>query len=201
MLTEVIYNLFEFIAVFVIAGSSAQIAVEKKMDFVGVNVVAVLPAIGGGTTRDLILDLPVWWLHDKMLPLATLAASTFVFFMPKRWLGSQILIWFDAVGLALFAVVGCQKTFDIGGGYLLCLFMGVLTAVGGGLIRDLICNRPPLFFKSDIYALAPVVGASVCYVLLISGVSSIAAMSVGALIAFSIRFASVKYSWTFTPRT
>ncbi|WP_460805667.1 TRIC cation channel family protein [Microbulbifer agarilyticus] len=60
----------------------------------------------------------------------------------------------------------------------------------GGLIRDLICNRPPLFFKSDIYALAPVVGASVCYVLLISGVSSISAMSVGALIAFAIRFAT-----------
>ena len=175
------------IGVFVFAISGGIVAVRKQMDMFGVIVLAFLPAIGGGTLRDLILSQPVFWLEDtQTLGLAVAGGFTAFFF--HRWLENfRPLRWADAFGMALFAVTGAAKAMSLGFGWPVVLIMGTMTASAGGLLRDVVANEEPLLLKKDIYATAALMGSLVYFLLQLSAVEETFAFGGGLLSAFMIR--------------
>lgn len=194
MTGELILNLFDWTGVFVFALSGGLMAVRQKFDVLGIIIIAWLPAIGGGTLRDLLLDQPVFWLDDPIaLSLATLAGIA-AFFGPHFWARIKALVWIDAMGLALFAVVGASKAASLGHGFLICTLMGAMTATAGGLIRDVVCNETPLLLRKEVYATAAIFGAASFYLAYKSGVTEGWALAIGAAIAFVIRGLSLKFN-------
>jgi len=175
------------IGVFVFAISGGIVAVRKQMDMFGVIVLAFLPAIGGGTLRDLILSQPVFWLEDTQTLGLAVAGGFTAFFFP-RWLEyCRPLRWADAFGMALFAVTGAAKAMSLGFGWPVVLIMGTMTASAGGLLRDVVANEEPLLLKKDIYATAALMGSLVYFLLKLSAVEETFAFVGGLLAAFMIR--------------
>lgn len=193
MTGELILNLFDWTGVFVFALSGGLMAVRQKFDILGIIIIAWLPAIGGGTLRDLLLGQPVFWLDDPIsLSLATLAGIA-AFFGPHFWARIKALVWVDAMGLALFAVVGASKAASLGHGFLICTLMGAMTATAGGLLRDVVCNEAPLLLREEIYATAAIIGAGSFYIALKCGLSEGVSLTLGALAVFIIRGLSLKF--------
>lgn len=163
--------------------SGAMSAGRKHLDLVGVVLVACVVAVGGGTLRDLLLGAtPVFWVkHFAYLTVA--ACSGLAYFWLGRWWRPpwRTFLVFDAVGLGLFTMVGVDITLKLGwggaGGGLslshgVAVLMGVLTAVGGGFLRDVICGEVPLVMRREIYALASLAGATVMVVMRDQGLPS-----------------------------
>lgn len=177
--------------VYVFAISGGIVGVRREMDLFGVIVLSFLPAIGGGTLRDLILDVPVFWLTDSITLLIAMAGGATAFFFHRTLERSRPLRWADAAGLALFAVAGAAKTHELGHEALVVLMMGVMTASAGGVLRDVVANLEPLLFKQDIYATAALLGAGI-YILAIGwGSGDGVALSAGFLAAFTLRAAAI----------
>ncbi len=179
-------SLLDFLGVFVFALSGGVLAARKDMDLFGFVVMALLPAVGGGTLRDLVLDVPVFWLADPRYLYITLLAALLSFSLHRQLLRSGGLRrWFDAVGLSVFCVLGTQKALAITGDTTIAVVMGVISAVAGGILRDTIANDLPLILRREIYATAAFVGALV-FVLLAS-VNLTAATLLGATAALGLR--------------
>lgn len=148
------------LAVFAITG--ALVAARKEMDPVGFMVVGTVTAIGGGTIRDLILGVRPVWIEDITYLVISLAASLATFWAAKPFTRIlPLLLWLDALGMALFAVAGTQKAAALQAPVLVCVIMGVMTASFGGLIRDIFCGEKPLMFHREIYATAAAAGSMV----------------------------------------
>lgn len=154
--------LLNYLGVFVFAMSGALLAGRKQMDVFGFIVLALMPAIGGGTLRDLALDVPVFWIADHNYLYLTLSAALLTFAAHRRLEKiTRILSWFDAVGLSVFCVLGAAKALAITGSATIAVMMGVVTAVAGGIIRDTVANDVPLVLRHEIYATAAFLGALV----------------------------------------
>ena len=153
-------TLLDSLGVFVFAISGALVAVRKDMDIFGMLVLAFLPAVGGGTLRDLILDVPVFWLADTT-SLVVISLAALVVFFGHRYVRDDwsLLKWADAVGLSVFCVLGCQKALSVGVDGSVAVMMGVITAVAGGVIRDVVANDVPYVLRQEIYATAAIAGA------------------------------------------
>ncbi|MFW5835231.1 MAG: trimeric intracellular cation channel family protein [Pseudomonadota bacterium] len=149
----------------VFAVTGALVALRLRMDVVGFVLMGVLTGIGGGTMRDLLLARPVWWV-DAPLELLLCAGTALAVFAlahlrpPGRALQRRTLVWADALGLATFAVVGCHIALDHGAPFVVAVAMGMITATGGGVLRDVVANRQPLITQGQLYATAALVGAS-----------------------------------------
>lgn len=175
------------IGVFVFALSGGMMASRKGMDFFGILVISLLPAIGGGTLRDLLLDRQVFWLVESNTILIALAAGAVSAFLGERIARFKTLIWLDAMGLALFCVVGAQAAYALGYGPVVVVMMGTITASFGGLLRDVVCNEVPLILREDIYATAALIGALVFWGALQLQTSTTTAMIAGGAVALTIR--------------
>ena len=158
-------QVFDYLGVFVFAITGAMLAAKKEMDVFGFVVLALMPAIGGGTLRDLILSEPVFWLSDTTYLFIALLAALITFFA-VRFMNrlSDVLLWFDALGLSVFCAIGAAKAMAVTGDPVIGVVMGVITAVAGGILRDVIANETPLVLHKEVYATAAFCG-SVCYVL------------------------------------
>lgn len=185
-------TIFDYLGIFVFAVSGGLVAIRHQMDLFGVLVICLLPAIGGGTLRDILLDVPVFWLGQPSFILVALLGG-FAAILYKYWTKVRILVWADALGLAFFAMLGTVKTYELGYGFLVCVIMGTVTATAGGLIRDVVCARPPLLLKEDIYATAALAGSTVCYLALTNGLSTTLAMLFGLLVVFIVRTLAIVY--------
>lgn len=185
-------TIFDYLGVFVFAVSGGLVAIRHKMDLFGVLVICLLPAVGGGTLRDVLLDVPVFWLDQPSVLLVALAGGMAAI-VYKYWTETKLLVWADALGLAFFAMLGTLKTYELGHDFLICVIMGTMTATAGGLIRDVVCAQPPLLLKEDIYALAALTGSTVCFWLLSLDVASYLALLAGLLVVFTIRAFAIIY--------
>lgn len=185
-------SIFDYLGVFIFAVSGGLVAIRHQMDMFGVLVISLLPAIGGGTLRDVLLDVPVFWLSQPEVLIVALFGG-FAAIVYKYWTKTKLLLWADALGLAFFAMLGTVKAFDLGYGFLICAIMGTITATAGGLIRDVVCAQPPLLLKEDIYAIAALAGSSLCFFLLHAGLGTVIAMSVGLIVVFVIRAVAIIY--------
>lgn len=137
------------------------VAARKKNDLVGFILLAMVTGTGGGTLRDIILDrTPVFWVAQPVY-LYLCAGTAGAMFLFARHVDPwrQLLLWLDAIGLAVFAVIGCSIAMDMGAPAPVCWLMGVMTATFGGIIRDVLSDEPTLVMRKEIYASAAFIGA------------------------------------------
>ncbi|MCB1683644.1 MAG: trimeric intracellular cation channel family protein [Pseudomonadales bacterium] len=158
-------ELLGYLGVFAFAASGALAAGRKGMDIFGFVFVALLPAVGGGTVRDLLLDVQPFWISDQLNIWVAFAAAVSVFLAGKHFRRTRVLVWADAIGLSVFAVLGARSAYLLTDSTLVAVMLGVTTAVVGGILRDVVCNELPLVLHKEIYASAAVAGAG-CYCLL-----------------------------------
>ena len=191
----------DYFGVFVFAVSGALMAARKHMDIFGYVVLALFPAIGGGTVRDIVLGLPVFWLDSPIYLYLTFAAALGVFvFVNQPHIMRRALIWADALGLSMFCVIGAHKAMALEHSAIIALVMGVVTAVFGGMIRDVIANVVPLVLKAEIYATAAFAGA-IAYVCAQFVMPVEVAMLAGFGCCFVIRAMAILFNWSLPVRT
>lgn len=179
-------------AVFALSGALA--AGKHRMDPFGVLVLASVTAIGGGSIRDTLMGAtPVFWIqnHTYLLVILATVISCLILVRKPHKLPTITLPVADALGLALFTVIGAQKALGMGYSGVIAIVMGVLTGVGGGIIRDLLCRQIPMVLRTEIYATASIIGG-MCYVICLRvGIDSIIAMYVAMLSTLVIRLSAI----------
>lgn len=184
-------------AVAVLAIAGALSASRKQLDPVGFMLVACLCAFGGGTVRDVILDRPVFWLEAPGMVALAAGLALVVFFtahlIERRFI---VLLWADAVGLGLFAVLGAEAAQRAGAVPWVAVLMGTVTATAGGILRDIVCAEIPLVLRREIYATAAALGAAVFVMALDAGLGRDAAIGLGGLVAFGARAAAILAGWS-----
>ena len=171
-----------------------RLASAKRFDWFGAYVVGLVTAIGGGTTRDLLLDVTPFWMLQPSYLIVTGFALLFVIFLGK-WvirLHNTFFI-FDAIGLGLFVVVGIDKALELNYPFWVAILMGMITGSVGGVIRDILINEVPLIFRKDIYALACVVGGLIYFVSFKLNFSPVVMQTTAAVSVIVTRVIAVKY--------
>lgn len=159
----------DYLGTVVFAITGALAAGRRQMDVFGVVVVATVTAVGGGTLRDMLLGLqPVFWVAEPLYIVATTVAAL-VTFAAMRFLHSprRMLLVLDALGLAVFTILGCQRALMVTSSPVVVVMMGVMSGTAGGMVRDLLCDKVPVVLRREIYATASLVGG-VLFVLLTS---------------------------------
>tara|TARA_R110002050_G_scaffold100724_10_gene208547 strand:- start:482 stop:1120 length:639 start_codon:yes stop_codon:yes gene_type:complete len=191
-MTELIYYL-DIFGIIVFALSGALMAGRYKLDPFGVVVLACVTAVGGGTIRDTILQTPVFWVVKPYYLYVILATAlvTIIFIRQPKRIPKRFLLIADALGLALFAVLGTQKSIALGAPYPVAIVMGTITGVAGGMIRDVLCNVIPMILSKEIYALAAMLGGSLFVTFNLLGWSDNEATIVAILGALLLRLAAI----------
>jgi uncharacterized membrane protein YeiH len=188
----------DFLAIAVLAVSGALVASRKQMDIVGFILIAAVTGFGGGTVRDLLLGrTPVFWLQSPAQIGLCAGLSVFVFFFAQR-IESRFrsLLWADAIGLALYAIVGTETALSFGVGPAAAVLLGTVTATFGGILRDIICNEVPLILRKEIYATAAAAGAALFVLLTESGLAREYAFLISAGFVFAIRAIAILRGWS-----
>lgn len=191
---DLIYAL-DIIGTFAFAVSGALVASEKKFDLFGVIIIAFVTAVGGGMIRDVLINYhPINWIGDLNYIWTILLAVLVVFLFKKRIAPlSKTLFLFDTIGIAVFTMLGTEKGLNFGLHPFIAAIMGVVSAVFGGVLRDVLTQQTPLIFKKEIYALACFIGAFVFLLLYNLHVPHYLQYLSTILAVISIRLVAVKY--------
>jgi uncharacterized membrane protein YeiH len=176
--------------VFALTGLLA--ASRKQLDLFGAIVIAMVTAIGGGTLRDLILGQPVFWITQPIYIYVIVVSALFLFFYARfRPAPVKLLLFLDALGLAVFTVIGAQKAMALGLSDPIVIMTGIMTGAAGGVIRDVLVGEVPLIFRKEIYATASFMGASVLLVLMQTIDSPELAMTLAILVVLLLRIFAI----------
>lgn len=182
---------------FVFALSGGVTGVKRRLDVFGVLVLAFTVGNVGGITRDLLIGaVPPAAVHEwRYLAVSILAGLVTFFWTPaldRRW--SSVLL-FDAAGLALFAVVGTQKALAYGLNPVMAALLGMVTGIGGGMVRDVLVDDIPVVLRADLYAVAALVGAALVAAGHVMGLPSTPVVIGGAFLCFGLRIGAMRYGW------
>jgi uncharacterized membrane protein YeiH len=190
-------HFFDVLAAVVFAVSGALVASRKGMDVMGFMWLAVTTGVGGGTVRDLILNVPVFWVQNPAHVSACLLTAVVMHFVaPLVESRQRTLLWFDAFGLALVTIAGTVKALDVGASPLVAIVMGVVTGSVGGIIRDTLGHVPSVILRHEIYVTASVMGACTYTALNALGRGRLVAMIAGFLVTFVVRGLAINYGWS-----
>ena len=193
---ETAATFLDWFGLVVFAVTGALVASRKEMDVTGFVLLAVLTGIGGGTIRDLILGIgPVFWVESPAYILTCVMAAivtfSFAHIPQSRY---RYLLWFDAIGLAIFAVAGAERALDHEAGATVAVVMGVATATFGGVLRDIVGNETPIILSHEIYITAAFAGAALFVCLDFLGLPREVAILAGFVTAFALRAAGLHWS-------
>ena len=173
-------------------------AIEHKADIVGIIILATITGVAGGTIRDVILgkDLPNS-LIDPFYVIITVTSAIIIFLlhskMKKHW---NVFLKFDAIGLGVFTVIGATFAYNMFGmNFLVIVLSGMLTAIGGGILRDVFVSQTPIVFVKELYASASFLGAAVFYLVILLTNDVYAGTISGLLLATGLRMVAMKYNW------
>lgn len=156
--------LLDLLGTFAFAVSGIRLASGKQIDWFGAYMIGLVTAIGGGTFRDILLDVTPFWVTDPKYFITTgVALMAALILRDKLFKWGSTLFLFDTIGLGLFTVVGITKSLSAGLPVWVCVVMGTITGCVGGVVRDVLLNEVPLLFRKDIYALACVAGGAVYF--------------------------------------
>ncbi len=195
---EPIAQALDWVGIVVFATTGALAASRKQMDVVGFALLATATGIGGGTLRDIMMGLlPVFWITKPVYLVLCVGVACAMFFLahiPQSRL--RLLLWLDAVGLALFAVTGAEKALDAGAGPIVAIAMGVVTATFGGIIRDVLAGETPVILSREIYVTAAMLAALVFTVLSAMGTARPGAMMAGFAAGLTLRAAALHWGWS-----
>lgn len=187
-------QILEFIGTFAFAISGIRLASAKQFDWFGAYVAGVAVAIGGGTIRDVLLDVTPFWMTNPIYLICSALALLWVIFFRKHLIHMHNTFFiFDSIGLALFTVVGISKTIDLGYAFWVTIIMGTMTGAAGGVIRDVFINEIPLIFRKEIYAMACVIGGVIYWGLDRLGVDAALTQVISGCCIFVVRALAVKY--------
>lgn len=190
----------DYSGIAVFAATGALSASRKQMDIIGFLFFAGVTGIGGGTFRDLILDVPVFWIANHDYVLVCAAVAVLVFFTAHRVESRyKLLLWLDAVGLAAFAVMGAAKGLAVTGSPVVAVIMGMLTATLGGILRDILAGEPSVLLRSEIYITAALAGAGVYTLADLAGALPIVSQLAGFTAAFVARGGALRFGWRIAP--
>lgn len=189
-----ILRVLDLASAVVFAITGALVASRKQMDIIGFMWMGVITGVGGGTLRDLLLDVPVFWIVDPTPLALCLCAAGLVHFsahlVASRY---RFLLYLDAFGMALVTTVGTAKALDMGTSPLVAIGMGVVTAALGGILRDILGQEPSILLRRDIYVTAAVFG-SVTYVMADTfGLSGPATTAVAVAAGFGLRACAIRF--------
>ncbi|WP_287122721.1 trimeric intracellular cation channel family protein [Mesorhizobium sp.] len=191
-------ELLDYAGVAVFAATGALAASRKQLDIIGFLFLASVTGIGGGTFRDVILNLPVFWVTNSGYVLICAVVAMLVFFgahrLESRW---KLLLWLDAVGLAAFSVMGAAKGLAITGSPVVSVVTGVLTATFGGILRDLLAGEASVLLRPEIYVTAALAGAILFTTGDLAGLPPLASGLMGFIAAFCVRGGALKFGWAF----
>jgi uncharacterized membrane protein YeiH len=192
---EGIISTLDLVGIGVFAVSGALAAADKRLDVLGFILFGTITGIGGGTLRDLLLNTEVFWLGHTSYIWVCISASIAVWFFAPRLISiDRLLLWADALGLALFSVLGTQKALAFDAPVIVAVGMGMMTASFGSLIRDTLLGRPPVLLEADIYVTAALLGALSYACLVYLGLSANTALLIAAVAAFALRGAAILFS-------
>ena len=172
-------------------------AIEKKFDIVGILVLATITGVAGGTIRDIILGRIPNSVADPSYIVATIASGIVIFFLysrlKKHW---NLFLKFDAIGLGVFTIIGATFAYNVFGlNFLAILLAGILTAAGGGILRDIFVNQVPIVFVKEFYLSASFIGIVVFSIILYFTEDIYYATIVGIILTTSLRLIAIKYNW------
>ena len=190
--------LLDYAGVAVFAATGALAASRKQLDIIGFLFLASVTGIGGGTFRDLILNVPVFWVINRDYVLICAVVAVLVFFTAHRVESRyKLLLWLDAIGLAAFSVMGAAKGLAITGSPVVSIITGMLTATFGGILRDLLAGEPSVLLRPEIYVTAALAGAAIFTLGDVAGLPQIVSGLTGFAVAFAVRGGALRFGWTF----
>ena len=190
-------HIVDILAAVVFAVSGALVASRKGLDVMGFMWFAVITGVGGGTVRDLILNVPVFWVQNPAHVSACLVTALVMHFIaPRVESRFRTLLWFDAFGLALVTVAGTVKAYDVGAPALVAIAMGAVTAAVGGIIRDTLGHVPSVLLSHEIYITASVLGGCTYVTLHALGTARLPAMVAAFIVTFGIRGLAIRFGWS-----
>lgn len=190
-------QLLDYLGVAVFAVTGGIMASRKQLDFIAFLFFATLTGIGGGTLRDLLLGVPVFWVVNETYLVVCLIVSVLVwFFAHKIKQLNMPLRWADAVGISAYSVMGAAKAISVGDAVLVAVLMGVATATFGGVLRDTIAREPSSIVKSEIYVSAAFAGAGSYVLLTHAGAAPWVAAVLAGSIALVLRGGALLFGWT-----
>ena len=181
------------IAVF--AASGALAAAKQRQTLVTFAFFALVTGVGGGTVRDLLIGAPVFWVHDWSFAATCLGTAGLVWLTPVSVWNERALDWFDAVGIAIYAVFGAWKALSLGIEPLPAMMMGVITACVGGIIRDVLAGEPSILLKPEIYVTAAALASGLFVLLLWLSVLLLPAAVISAVAGFALRAMAIHRGW------
>ena len=205
--SDLMIFIMEMLGTVAFASSGAMLGIERKMDIFGVNVLGVTTAVGGGIIRDLILGInpPVTFLH-AVYAFAAVITSTLLFlavYIRNQVFSGNIARWYDrimllcdTIGLGIFTVVGSYAAVAAGyqDNHFLVVFVGVITGIGGGVIRDMMAGTMPYIFVKHIYAVASLAGG-LLFALIYPYLPRLGSMMTGAVFVMLLRYFAARYRW------
>lgn len=187
-------QILDFIGTLAFAISGVQLASEKRFDWFGAYVVGFVTAIGGGTLRDVLLDVTPAWMTNPIYVICTgVALLSVICFGQLVFRMKNMVFLCDTIGLALFTVVGMGKSLSLGYPYWTAIIMGCMTGAAGGMIRDVLSNEIPLIFQKDIYAMACVAGGVFYWICTLIDIPVFICQIGCGVMVFLIRVLAVKY--------
>jgi uncharacterized membrane protein YeiH len=195
---DVFIYILDLFGTMAFAVTGAFKAIENRSDIVGIIILATITGVAGGTIRDIVLGrFPPNSIIDPSYVVITVITGVILFFLysklKKHW---NVFLKFDAIGLGVFTVIGATFAYNLFGlNFLAIALAGMLTAVGGGILRDVFVNQIPIVFVKELYASASFVGVVVFYFLLVVGADLYIASIAGIAIVTGLRLVAMKYNW------
>ena len=195
--SEVFIYVLDLFGTMAFAVTGAFKAIEKKADIVGILLLATITGVAGGTMRDVIMGQFPNSINDPAYVIITVISGVVIFFLysrlKKHW---NLFLKFDAIGLGVFAIIGATFAYHLFGlNFLAILLAGMLTAIGGGILRDVSVNQVPIVFVKEFYASASFIGIVLFYLILYFGGELYYATIAGIVITTTLRMVAIKYNW------
>lgn len=190
-------SFLDYLGTIAFAVTGASKAISHKADIFGIIVLASVVGVAGGITRDVIFGRFPTAFSDPIYISITVIVGVVMFYLYSK-MKKQMNIWliFDAVGLGVFSIIGASIAYQIVGlNFLPMLFGGMITAIGGGILRDVFVREIPIVFVKEVYAVASIIGIVIFYVILSSGVDIQISSIIGIISATGIRLLAIKYNW------
>ena len=184
---------FDLAGLAVFAASGALAAAKRGQTIVTLTFFALITGVGGGTVRDLLIDAPVFWIHDSRPAAVCLIIAFTIWVTPERWWKGAALDWFDAVGLAAYAVFGAAKALGHGVPPVPAFLMGVVTACVGGIIRDVLAQEPSILMRPELYVTAAALASALYVGLFLLGLPVALAATIAVGAGFALRAAAIHY--------
>ncbi len=189
-----LYLIIDILGTIAFAISGVLTAMQKRMDAFGILIIAFVTAVGGGTLRDVLLDVNITWMHNMTyIYVIFISAVIAVIFRSKLNYVRKSLFLFDTIGIALYTIVGVEKGIQMGLHPIICVALGTMSACFGGVIRDILCTEIPIIFRKEIYATACILGGVFYFLLSAFNMETNWVVVISGSVVITIRLLAVRF--------